>query len=577
MAAVIEVKYFNSFVLNKTNTGASGSAEPIWNGSRGIPSSIGGYPTLSSSDDNNWAIEESRIRGGYNNISTDYGCKAYLVEEDPNASFRTNSMIYSGIFNSRTGINNSNVFSIAEDIIQSADPANGSIQKLYAENSNLIVFQEQKVSRALIDKDAIYSAEGGGAVTNSKLVIGTLQPYLGEYGISKNPESFAVYGYDKYFSDKNSNAILRLTNNGIVEISAYGMKDFFRDQLKDIGQDGLVLGGYDVHNSQYTVSLQKNPTTQPGTDSKTLAFDPKVNGWPTFFSYKPEQIFSIQNKFYSVKSGGLYQHYLEFNQQTGARISRNTFYNVTAPSSISFVVNSNPANSKNFLTIGYEGSSGWQVDTFTSDFTGTNEPLPSSSSTEWSKNFDITNPPNIFNSTSSVPAVRSYYEGEYVIVDSTAIAISASTTSVISIGSFSAVPAINSIVSGSGVLNNTKVVSYNGTNNEITVSQNVNIAANTLLSFNLTVRRSDYQTVFGTNQPNFEKYYSGFIIKENKYVSNLKNYSVANEKEIIFGQQVSGIKGFYSNVTMSTDKQTDPGGEKQLFNASTVYQFNNGY
>jgi len=74
-------------------------------------------------------------------------------------------MIYSGIFNSRTDINQTNVFSVADDITKSVDPANGSIQKLYAEDTNLIIFQESKVSRALIDKDAIYSAEGGGTVT----------------------------------------------------------------------------------------------------------------------------------------------------------------------------------------------------------------------------------------------------------------------------------------------------------------------------------------------------------------------------------------------------------------------------
>ena len=37
-----------------------------------------------ANDVNQWAIEESRIRGGYNNTSTDYGAKAYLVEEEPN-------------------------------------------------------------------------------------------------------------------------------------------------------------------------------------------------------------------------------------------------------------------------------------------------------------------------------------------------------------------------------------------------------------------------------------------------------------------------------------------------------------
>ena len=37
-------------------------------------------------DAKNWAVEEARIRGGYNNTSVELGVKAYLVEENPNAS-----------------------------------------------------------------------------------------------------------------------------------------------------------------------------------------------------------------------------------------------------------------------------------------------------------------------------------------------------------------------------------------------------------------------------------------------------------------------------------------------------------
>ena len=100
MAAIIEVKFYNTFLLKKTVNSAS---QPIWDGSRGIPVSLGGYPRegVVNADDN-WSIEESRIRGGYNNTNVDYGVKAFLVEDFPAASIRSNSLIYSGIFNSRT-------------------------------------------------------------------------------------------------------------------------------------------------------------------------------------------------------------------------------------------------------------------------------------------------------------------------------------------------------------------------------------------------------------------------------------------------------------------------------------------
>ena len=100
---------------------------------------------------------------------------------------------------------------MAEPITKSVNSANGSIQQLFAEDTNLSVFQEDKVSKALIDKDAIFNAEGGGAVTSSNVVIGQIVPFTGRYGISKNPESFAVYGSRKYFSDKNRGVVLRLS------------------------------------------------------------------------------------------------------------------------------------------------------------------------------------------------------------------------------------------------------------------------------------------------------------------------------------------------------------------------------
>ena len=560
MAAIIEVKYFNSFFLNKTNS----SKEPIWNGSRGIPEDIGGYPVVAVTNDaQDWVIEESRIRGGFNNTSTDYGAKAYLVEDQASASFRVNSMIYSGIFNSRTGINNSNVFSIAEDITKSADPSNGSIQRLYAEDSNLVVFQEQKVSRALIDKDAIYSAEGGGSVTSSNLVIGVIQPYAGEYGISKNPESFAVYGYQKYFADKNNNAILRLSNNGITEISALGMKDFFRDELNKIdtaNSSGFIQGGYNVHNSEYVVSLQRDPISQPALlPYYTSSFDERSSGWPSFYSYKPEQIFSIQNDFYTAYKGKLYKHYVELTP-TGSVVKRSNFYGVQYPSTVSFVVNSSPATSKSFQTIGYEGTSGWQVSSYTSDSTG-----QISLNNGWSNTFDFTS------------GVSSYHEGEYVISESTGTTAQASTTTSINLNNVTGLIPVGALVSGLGIPANTTVVSYNVATSVLVVSQNVNTAQFVLLNFYLVANRALYNAAFNTTNPPLPKYYAGFNLKENKYVANLQNASKAADSEINFGQQISGIKGFYANVKLSTDNTTNIGAEKQLFNVSTTYTQNNGY
>jgi hypothetical protein len=220
-------------------------------------SNASAYPAAGATQtaDNEWHIEESRIKGGFNEKTLDFGVKAYAVNKKYNRNHRENAMIYSGIFNSRTSVNNTNQFSIGENITKAVDSIYGSIQKLYAEDTNLLIFQENKVSGALIDKDAIFTAEGGGLTTTAKVVIGQITPYLGEYGIGKNPESFAVYGFRKYFVDKDRSAVLRLSRDGLTEISSYGMKSFFRDNLRISNK---IFGMYDMNSKNYVLSLHLN-------------------------------------------------------------------------------------------------------------------------------------------------------------------------------------------------------------------------------------------------------------------------------------------------------------------------------
>ena len=513
MGAIIEVKYFNSFLLKKTI--ANGA--PIWNGSTGVPAgspigSNGDYPVNpSTTQANSWFVEEARIRGGYNNTNISYGVRAYLVDEEPNGSTRSNALIYSGIFNSRTGINNTNVFSVGEDITKAVDPVNGSIQKLYAEDTNLVIFQENKVSRALIDKDAIYSAEGGGTVTSANLVIGQIVPYAGNFGISRNPESFAVYGYRKYFIDKDRNAIMRLSQDGLTEISNYSMIDYFRDELGNLNSSDKAIGAWDIYTKQYVVSLQgsnitptitgndrgawisgndyekddtvtylgnvyisisdvSGSTIPPSSDTsnwsifsntyQTLAFDESVLGWTSRFTYKPEQAFSVKSKYYSVNEGKLYQHNY---QQVGQDNNRGKFYGIYSDSNITFIFNPKVSASKVFKTINYEGSTGWEVPSF--------------------------NAARSFESNDTSNLVYSFDEGSY---------------------------------------------SQNGI-----------------------------------------QYHAGFYNKEGKYFANLVNSSSETAREVIYGASISGVKGYYATVTIRTDDSTQVSGAggktRELFAVSSEY------
>ena len=123
-------------------------------------------------------------------------------------------------------------------------------------------------------------------------MIGDIVPYAGNFGISRNPESFAVYGRRKYYTDKDRNAVLRLSQDGLTEISNYGMIDFFRDQFSRVGETGKLIGGWDIYNKQYVLSIQP-PNVR--NDYKTLSFDEQVLGWTSFYSYQPVNMISFKS------------------------------------------------------------------------------------------------------------------------------------------------------------------------------------------------------------------------------------------------------------------------------------------
>ena len=108
---------------------------------------------------------------------------------------RSSGFIWSGIFNSMSGVNNLNQFIQAEKITKDLNPIHGSIQKLYARNTDLVTLCEDKVFKILANKDALFNADGNVNLTASENVLGQTIPFSGDYGISTNPESFAADAY----------------------------------------------------------------------------------------------------------------------------------------------------------------------------------------------------------------------------------------------------------------------------------------------------------------------------------------------------------------------------------------------
>ena len=292
-------------------------------------------------------VESDRIRDDFNAARIGRGVKVSAPLDEPYArEHKKNGLIFSGIFNSTSGVNKLNQFALAEPITKDLNPLYGSIQRLHARDTDMIVLCEDKILRVLSNKDALYNADGNANITSNRAVLGQTVPFVGEFGISKNPESFASYGFRAYFSDKSRGVVLRLSRDGLTEISNAGMSDFFVDNLRSAS---TVIGSFDDQTNCYNITL----------NGKTASFKENVRGWPTLKSFIPESGLSLNNTYYTFKNGELYSH---------DNANRNTFYGAaTEESSVTFMINDAPSNIKNYQTLSYEGSAGWTTPSIETD------------------------------------------------------------------------------------------------------------------------------------------------------------------------------------------------------------------
>jgi len=542
MSALIEVKYFNSFIVKKVVTSGGVATWP------GIPWNPTGYPSWSGSavsGSYQWYVEESRIRGGYNNTEAGYGVRAYITEENDDEIVSSNSLTYSGIYNALTDFNETNVFSVGENITKSVDPTYGSIQRIYTNDGNLMVFQEDKVSRALIDKSAIYSAQGDATVTSSDLVIGQVTPYAGEYGISKNPESFAQKGYRIYFADQSRGAVMRLSRDGITEISDYGMRDYFRDAFSPITSNYNLsdLLSFTVSGTGTTIQLTGN------VNLIELGMSIYGNYGGTSGAYVTD-----------ISITGVDTANITFSQSIGSGSGTLNLYKLVRDKVVggfnnyadAFVISVQPsvtdlsAGDGEYDTVSFnDANNGW--------------------TSFWDYKPDFANTLNASYYTCKNGSIWKHYDA----------------TTAKNRGQFYGVQTDTSVTfvfnPSVSVSKNFNTVSYEGTNGwevESFKSDNQGIDLN---NYSGPPSLNDYQdvtaNVYSYDEGSYTEggvtYRAGFDRKEGKYVSNLVNNSTARIDEVIFGVDMSGIKGYYATVKVKTDATTDVGGLKQVFAVST--------
>jgi hypothetical protein len=199
-------------------------------------------------------VESDRIRDHFNATTLEYSPRSSTVIENYEKERKEASLTYSGIFKSDTSVNRFNEFNLSIGNFKNLDIEFGSIQKLFSRDTNLVVFQEDKVSKVLYSKNLISDSSGGGQIVSIPEVLGTQISNPGEWGISFNPESFAQWGPQMFWTDARRGVVLNMIGDEIQKpLSDQGMKDYFRDLFRN-DPNTRKLGAYDPRKNHYVLA-----------------------------------------------------------------------------------------------------------------------------------------------------------------------------------------------------------------------------------------------------------------------------------------------------------------------------------
>ena len=219
-------------------------------------------------------------------------------------------LTYSGVFNDESNVNKLNEFNLGLLNFKPLEDDFGPVMKLDGRQTDILVLQEDKISYVLAGKNLISDSTGGGVISSVPEVLGTQVARSEEYGISMNPESYAKWGYDKFFTDKKRGAVINLRgssygNEQLQVISKLGMTTYFRDEFIT-SFSKQQLGGYDPYYNEYILTRGDidipalTPCIECGT-TRTLTI---VDRNPLSTCYELGNLVGDSVVSFSVVSGG---------------------------------------------------------------------------------------------------------------------------------------------------------------------------------------------------------------------------------------------------------------------------------
>ena len=212
--------------------------------------------------------------------------------------------------------------------------------------ANLLIIQELSAQAAYIGATQLQDLQGKNLISISDRVMGSHRPLDGGYGC-QHPETVRAYNGYVYWWDCRRGVVVRYANDGLTEISGYGLVGYFGNRRRSqLSAEPRPAAWYDPLHKEYVIAP---------SDEGAVAFCEALNRWTSFYHAHPD---------YSIIAGGtvisfLGSHAYLHDQEPGAAAH---LLGTQRPVSVTVQANAAPGQVKLFETLVLEGSAGWGVE-----------------------------------------------------------------------------------------------------------------------------------------------------------------------------------------------------------------------
>jgi hypothetical protein len=273
-----------------------------------------------------------------------------LIDINAKSAYYSTLVRFGQAYQPNTNVNGFNRF--YPNNFDEYDYSFGDIMRFRVRDRFIRVFQKLKTGVVPLFNQISKNADGTEISVVTDRLLNPIQYYSGDFGIGTSPESLSSFNYADYFVDNIRGAIIRISNDGLTNLSVlYKVNSFSVSELPLRVNPYFMYGVYDQVGNSYILAMEQ--AVRPDlsmSPAVTLSFDEQENCFESKLSFQPEMMCSLGTLLIVFKDGQLWTHDNE---------RYNSFFGVDYESSITTVFNPVPLQKKSWMSLTQIAGSIW--------------------------------------------------------------------------------------------------------------------------------------------------------------------------------------------------------------------------